>query len=694
MQPHVFVVMPFGTKEAAPATPARGEIAAREAIRVDFNEVYHLLIAPALTRAACFPFRADQEPGANDIRADMFYELVTADVVVADISILNPNVFYELGVRHGIRPKGVLMIHGGWSQRPFDIAPDRSFNYDGKLFEIPAAQRGPAWKQNLEAEVAKLALALRNALAVEERTIGSPVYNHLPGLQPADWSNIATERTRYLGRLLEDLQQRLRVARDDNRPGDILTLAEDAPTRQYREKLLDEVARSLVGMHQFKAARLVLEQLLAARPDHKGALTQLGLVLGRLQERSKAKTHMETVRSKFGGDPEAQGILGRVYKDLWRADWNRPGKRLAERQRRAVVGSDYAVEAIRSYNAAYRRHLDSYYTGINVITLVKLLEHLRTTTGQKPPDAGVADLPDLVTVVGMAARAELDRSRETNRPEKERREMATWSLATLGELELVAGTPANAVAYYEQAVHTLDVTYFQIDSMLSQVELLDCLDFEPAAVGAVKTLLQQRLDELQPRSLFERVVLCSGHLIDAPDREKPRFPREKEGVVRERIEAALNEWNVGAGDLAICGAARGADILFAESCLARGAEVWLFVALEEGAFLEASVRLPGSNWERRFYQLKKAAGVKVYWQPERLGPPPQDTSPFARTNLWMINTALVEAKSPDNLYAILVWDELPAGDGPGGTADFASRIDGLGGHLSIINPTTLNPPQQ
>lgn len=61
--------------------------------------MYQLLIAPALVKAECFPFRADHEKGSGDIRTDRFFELVTADVIVVDISILNPNVFYELGIR-------------------------------------------------------------------------------------------------------------------------------------------------------------------------------------------------------------------------------------------------------------------------------------------------------------------------------------------------------------------------------------------------------------------------------------------------------------------------------------------------------------------------------------------------------------------------------------------------------------------
>ena len=50
----------------------------------------------------------------------------------------------------------------------------------------------------------------------------------------------------------------------------------------------------------------------------------------------------------------------------------------------------------------------------------------------------------------------------------------------------------------------------------------------------------------------------------------------------------------------------------------------------------------------------------------------------------------VEANDPKNLYGLLVWDEKPVGDGPGGTSDFAARVKQLGGHLApIINATKL-----
>jgi hypothetical protein len=178
-------------------------------------------------------------------------------------------------------------------------------------------------------------------------------------------------------------------------------------------------------------------------------------------------------------------------------------------------------------------------------------------------------------------------------------------------------------------------------------------------------------------------------MIDKPGRATPRFPSEKEDVVRDKIAEQLEKWSVGSGDLAICGGARGADILFGELCADRGVQLWLFLAVDEDEFLKRSVLLPNSDWEKRFYDLKARQDVKVFFQSSRLESPQQCDSVFANNNLWMIDTARAEAKDSTSLYAILVWDERPTGDGPGGTSDFASRIKELHGHLAIINPTRL-----
>src|SRR5262245_20548141 len=114
---HAFVAMPFGSKPD------------RSGQTIDFNRVYTEYIQPAVAAAGMTVFRADQEVRAGDIRTDMFQELLMADLVVADLTIDNPNVWYELGVRHAVRARGVVLVSGGVVPTAFDLYTDRKLRY-------------------------------------------------------------------------------------------------------------------------------------------------------------------------------------------------------------------------------------------------------------------------------------------------------------------------------------------------------------------------------------------------------------------------------------------------------------------------------------------------------------------------------------------------------------------------------------
>jgi tetratricopeptide (TPR) repeat protein len=670
--PRAFVVMPFGSKDVpiSPDQPAGSRT-------VDFDELYRLLIAPALRRANLVPFRADEEPAPGDIRTDMFFELVTGDVVVADISLLNANVFYELGIRHGVAERGVVMIHAGWTRRPFDVAPDRTFRYDGSLFE-PETERDDAFAGRLHEEVERLGTAFRNALAVGEQSLGSPVYAALRGMRPPDWSAIDTARAKYFQGVLDDWRGRVRIARRNGYPGDILTLARDAPSRPHRTKLLLEAARALSDLQRFDVARSVLEDVLEVDAGNFEAQCRLGLALGRLGRVAEAEELMSDALRRRPSDPEAEGVVGRIHKDAWRASWQALPE-LDERRRSARATAARARLAIRSYGRAHSRFRDSYYTGINVVGLSRLLEDLGATSFDGDLSA---ELDDVAVVVRVAARDAVERARAMGREEE-----VVWPAATLGELALVQGDTARAVAHYEEAVAAPGVTLFQLESMLSQLGLYEELGFRADEVAAVREALEPaRAHVVPPAVSYEKVVVNSGHMIDTPDRQVPRFPASAEDAVAGRIRAKLEEWKIGPGDLAICGGARGADILFGEACVERGAHLRLFLPLPESEFRRRSVRLSGDGgrWEAGFDRL--LARAEVARQDERLGEPPPGTGPFGRNNLWMLDTARVEA--PNGMFStILVWDGQPAGDGPGGTSDFARRAERLSGRLETIDPT-------
>jgi len=675
--------MPFGKKEVPrkPRVDFTSDPRAQDQLQtVDFDAVYRDLFKPALEAAQLQSFRADDAVAAGDILKDMFAELVTADFVLADISILNANVFYELGIRHTVGPRGVICLHAGWADRPFDVAPHRTFKYDGTLFTVGCDHDG-AWAGQLAAEVQRLTSTLSKAVAADKATEGSPVYGNLPNLQPPDASRISTAQFKYYHALAEDWKQRVAAAAKEGRAEDILTLSGDVPSPYYRRKLLRQCAEALLALGRFAQSEKIFRELSedlegTGSADEFRAKCQLALLANRLNRPSKAEQMLINLAQQAPGDPEAQGLLGRVYKDMWRTAWNSAQNR-QERLSLAWQKAAAARKSLATYKVAVRHDLNTYFNGINVITLAALLKHVATENGRDATPE-VLDLEDLTTVVRLAATAKLDDENES-----------VWARATLGEVHLVLGHVKEALDNYEQATADPNLTWFHIQSMFEQVQLFELLGYRLDTVGPVATLLQQRLAELpHPSARFDKIAICSGHMIDAPGRTTPRFPASKAETVRTEIAQQLAQWDIHAGDLAVCGGACGADILFAEECLRRGAQIRLLLAQEVGDFVRDSVQHAGGDWVQRFYTLR--AKAEVASQAERLGKAPPDLSIYARNNLWIINTARIEAADSAKIHALLVWDNKPTGDGPGGTSDFAAKVRDLGGLLEIIDPTTLS----
>src|SRR5438046_9979109 len=117
-RPLCFVLMPFGrSTTSAVAT-------------VDFDAVYEELIAPGVDAAGLDPIRADQELTGGIIHTPMFERLILCEFAVADLTTANANVFYELVVRHAVRPWSTVLIFVHGSRLPFDVALLRAMPYE------------------------------------------------------------------------------------------------------------------------------------------------------------------------------------------------------------------------------------------------------------------------------------------------------------------------------------------------------------------------------------------------------------------------------------------------------------------------------------------------------------------------------------------------------------------------------------
>src|SRR5215831_18532414 len=144
-KPLCFVLMPFGQKPGA-----GGAV-------IDFDAVYGELIKPAVDAAGLTPLRADEEQGGGIIHKPMFERLILCDYAVADLTTANANVFYELGVRHAVKPATTMLLFAATGTRlPFDVAPLRTLMYRVGLDGKPAdAARDNARLTKLLAEIKK-----------------------------------------------------------------------------------------------------------------------------------------------------------------------------------------------------------------------------------------------------------------------------------------------------------------------------------------------------------------------------------------------------------------------------------------------------------------------------------------------------------------------------------------------------------
>ncbi|TMQ76120.1 hypothetical protein [Candidatus Accumulibacter phosphatis] len=193
MKPHAFIAMPFGSKPGHDGRP------------IDFNRVYAEYIRPALEAAGLEVFRADEDSRAGDIRTDMFQELLVADLVVADLTLDNANVWYELGVRHALRARGVVLVQGPRPNQPFDIYTDRKLNYS-LLDGAPDPAKLPAERDALTAMV-------RASMATSTRRKVSPVFQLIPNLEQPEWRRLLLAERNEFSDAYDSWSSRMEVAR-------------------------------------------------------------------------------------------------------------------------------------------------------------------------------------------------------------------------------------------------------------------------------------------------------------------------------------------------------------------------------------------------------------------------------------------------------------------------------------------------
>lgn len=321
-----FVVIGFGMK----TDYSTGRV-------LNLDKTYQKLIKPALDRVGVKVFRAIDVNRAGGIDEIMYQWLYQADIVVADLSTMNANVFYELGVRHAQKPNTTLVIAEKelMGRIPFDLSHTVIHSYEHLGEDIADAEA--------ERFVDHLASTVQSILdhPVDR---DSPVYTHLRGMTPPEYVDFETR--------IAELEAEREADADDLRKQSLAMVVDAAEAAKNRGDF-----ESAIGL--FKAA---IEQ----NPQDLFLRQRLALVTYKRREKdgddAAAIAALEEAREVLAAcdpesstDPETLGLSGAIEKRLWeRTD-----------------DPEHLDRSIAFYERGFYIKQD-YYNGINVAFLYTL----------------------------------------------------------------------------------------------------------------------------------------------------------------------------------------------------------------------------------------------------------------------------------------------------------------------------------
>jgi tetratricopeptide (TPR) repeat protein len=348
MKPLCFVLMPFGTK-----TDGNKK-------EINFDTVY------------------------NDfIHKPMYERLMFCQFAVADLSFANANVFYELGIRHALKPFTTISIFEVGTKIPFDTAPLRTFPY---VYENNAVQ-------DVATKITALASYIKEG--VDAQTKDSPIGQLITAYKFPDLDYLLQDADSFRKNAIaaknqkEELNQLVKQWKDTGKTKPA-TDDEKKKAKEDQQKIVDKIRSmqqaegtnlkfnldllyALINAYKsvsaFKEVTEMLQPLLDTGDnnnpfdDNIYLRQQLSLAYNKIKNRDDAKRVLEPIIEKYGPDPETNGLLGAVYKGL--SDDER--KNNNEDQ-----ADSYNADAVDAYLPGFEADPRNYYPGVNALTLMFL----------------------------------------------------------------------------------------------------------------------------------------------------------------------------------------------------------------------------------------------------------------------------------------------------------------------------------
>jgi tetratricopeptide (TPR) repeat protein len=365
----------------------------------------------------------------------MYREILTADVVVADLSTANCNAFYELGVRHALRPYTTIIIAEDKFKFPFDIRQItiRQYKHLGEDIGVSEAKRFTVELKN----------AVTTILKKEPPDDDSPVYTFLKGLK--------------------------RPVFPDDKQGGAANGAVTAGGAQAPDQTHSALMQQVDDAQKqgdFAKARALLTAVRALRPNDPYIVQRLALVTYKNKNQGvkdrfeEARDLLTTLNPATSNDTETLGLWGAVHKRLW--------DETTERR--------HLDEAVRGYERGFYLRND-YYNGINFAFML----NVRAANTADRAEA-VADFVSARRVREEVVSICEEWLRSTAAPDKkaggeakiEYLKSKYWVVATLAEANLGLGKAAEAEKSYEEA-YSFAPESWMIDTTKAQREKLEAL---------------------------------------------------------------------------------------------------------------------------------------------------------------------------------------------------------------------------
>lgn len=330
---------------------------------LDLDKSYLNMIKPAVEAAGLKCVRADEIVHSGLIDVPMYEQLLNADVVVADLSTSNKNAFYELGVRHALRPfTTIIVAEDGIKAFPFDVnhVAVRQYHHLGEDIGYGEVMRF----QKMLTE------ALTQLVAQDPMSRDSPVYTFLhnlvpPALQQEQEAVRAAVAAAAATPRIDDAEattHSMFMAEIDEaqRQGDwaqTKMLLELVRKRQAKSRALLRQAATVTPTQDDREDPYILQRLALA--TYKAGLPTEAAAL------QAARDLLVAFAPSTSNDTETLGMWGAIHKRRWAL-----AKRTAP-EPGSPNGAKDLDEAVRAYERGFYLRND-YYNGINLAFMLNV----------------------------------------------------------------------------------------------------------------------------------------------------------------------------------------------------------------------------------------------------------------------------------------------------------------------------------